>query len=66
MYGPERFESYRIILNANEGWQAELEGSGANVVVVGQTEKVASALVDAEGWRLVLQEPGEALFVRDP
>ena len=66
MYGLERFESYRIILNANEGWQAELEGSDANVVVVGQTEKVASALVDAEGWRLVLQEPGEALFVRDP
>ncbi len=65
MYGPERFESYRLILNANEGWQAELESSGANVVVVGQDEKLGPALVDAEGWSLVLEEPGEALFVRD-
>ena len=65
MYGPERFESYRLILNANEGWQAELDSSGANVVVVGQDEKLGPALVDADGWSLVLEEPGEALFVRD-
>ena len=66
MYGPERFESYRMILNANEGWQHELESSGANVVVVGQTEKVALALVEADGWRLILDKPDEVLFVREP
>ena len=65
MYGPEGFESYRLILNANDGWQAELESSGANVVVVGQDERLGPALADAEGWSLVLEEPGEALFVRD-
>lgn len=65
MYGPERFESYRLILNANDGWQEELEGSGANVVVVSKDEKLGPALVDTDGWTLVLEEPGEALFVRD-
>ena len=65
MYGPERFESYRLILNANEGWQTELETSGANMVVVGQDEKLGPALLDAEGWSLVLEEPGEVLFIRD-
>jgi hypothetical protein len=65
MYGIEGFESYRLILNANEGWQEELESSGANVVVVTQDEMLGPALVDADGWSLVLEEPGEALFVRD-
>ena len=65
MYGPEGFTSYRLILNANEGWQAELESSGATMVVVGQDEKLGPALVDAEGWSRVLEEPGEVLFARD-
>ena len=65
MYGGQRFEDYRAIINADEGWQALLESSGADTVVLLRTERAAVALRDAEGWSLALRTPYADVFVRD-
>ncbi len=64
-YITETWENYWLILGADEGWQAALEDSGADVVVVGDHERLASALLSAQGWTRIPREPGVAFFVRD-
>ena len=64
MYGPERFVEYRTIINARDDWQALLEDSGADTVVIERTERLSAALVDAEGWTLALETTRDRVFVR--
>ena len=64
MYGPDRFVDYRTIINANDDWQALLEDSGADTVVIERTEKLSIAMLDAEGWTLALETPRDRVFVR--
>ncbi len=65
MYGGERFVDYRAIINANPGWQELLEDSGADTVVIERTEKLSSALAQADGWTMSLETPRDRVFVLD-
>jgi hypothetical protein len=63
-YGDRVFEDYRSIMAANYQWQAMLENSGANVVVIKPSTRLASALREASGWTLALETPKAIVFVR--
>ena len=63
-YGKKVVDEYTTIINANDGWQEALDGSGANVVVVPPSSRLTSALRGNTRWKLSLESKTADVYVR--
>jgi hypothetical protein len=60
----EYLDTYNSVIEAEPGWQAELDREGVGTVLVAPRDPLADALQAEPGWHLGYEDPTAVVFIR--